>query len=200
MNTFMPWERFIDEKVRILARRKDILDVGGGERFQKWLAPYKELFADSNYRTFDTDKVSGADVVGDIHDIPLPDASVDAIICQSTLEHVRDPLRAMEQMKRILKPGGLMLFYVPSIYPYHARKGAYADYWRFFDDTIDVLFEGFSEVEIVKRGGYFTALSFFVPFQHTMRFLLDPLSLGLDRLFQTHRRTTTSGFYVFAKK
>src|SRR5581483_4150432 len=194
----LPWEKFVDQKIREVATRRDILDVGGGERFQKWLEKYEGLFKDSHYRTFDTDKVSGADMVGDIHAIPAPDASLDAIICASVLEHVHDPLRAMEELKRILRPGGVMLLYVPSTYPYHARKGAYGDYWRFFDDTIELLCNGFSEVEVVKRGGYFTALSFFVPFQHKLRAVLNPLAHGLDTLFGT--RSTTAGYYVFATK
>lgn len=196
----MPWDAFVDSHIRELARKRDVLDVGGGERFQKWLAPYRDLFAGSNYRTFDTDKVSGADIVGDIHHLPMPEHSLDGIICQSVLEHVHDPLRAMAELKRVLRPGGAMLLYVPSIYPYHARKGAYGDYWRFFDDTIALLFEGFAEVAVCKRGGYFTALSFFVPFQHKMRFVLDPLAYVLDTLLGTVRRTTTAGYYVYAIK
>ena len=193
-------DRFVDEAIAAIARERVVLDVGGGRRFGKWLARYEPLFAGCDYRTFDYDATTGADVVGDIHAIPLPDASVDAIICSSVLEHVRDPLRAMRELERILKPGGAMFFYVPSIYPYHARRGHYPDYWRFFEDTVDELFRGFSEVKKGRRGGYFLALSFFVPLQHRLRFLLTPVADLLDALFATERRSTTAGYYVYAKK
>ncbi len=193
------YQAFVDAKTHEIAREKIVLDIGGGERFQKWLAPYKDLFKDCDYKTLDV-AGAGADIEGDIHAIPLPDASVDGIICHSVLEHVENPIKAMEELHRVLKPGGKLFFYVPSIYPYHARKGVYQDYWRFFDDTIKSLFLGFREVTIVKRGGYFTALSFFVPFQHRMRFMLDPLAHILDRLFRTGRRTTTAGYYVWGVK
>lgn len=196
----MDYKQFIDEKTRRIAQERVVLDVGGGERFQKWLAPYKDLFKTCEYTTLDYDPASGADIIGDIHAIPMPDESVDGIICHSVLEHVRDPITAMRELKRILKPGGKLFFYVPSTYPYHARKGHYPDYWRFFSDTLDVLFEGFSTVETVKRGGYFTALSFFIPLQHRLRPVLDPLSRTLDRLCKTERRNTTAGFYVWAEK
>jgi SAM-dependent methyltransferase len=195
-----PYKKFQDEKVAEIAREKNILDIGGGDHYQKWLQQYRPLFANSNYKTIDPDPSTKPDVVGNIHDIPLPDASVDAIICYSVLEHVRNPLKAVSEMRRVLCPGGKILLYVPSIYPYHARKGHYPDYWRFFDDTLLMMFENWSECELQKVGGYFRALFFFVPFQHRLRFLLDPLSYALDWLLGTMYRTTTSGYILYAKK
>lgn len=186
--------------MRRIAHAGTVLDVGGGAHFGKWLAPYAPLFAGTDYRTFDYDPATGADVVGDIHAIPLRDASVDAVICSSVLEHVRDPRSALGEIRRILAPGGLLFLYVPSIYPYHARRGRYPDYWRFFDDALRDLLAEFSSVAIEKRGGYFTALSFFIPLQHRLRFVLDPAARALDALFRTKRRTTTAGYYALAEK
>ncbi|MCR4329100.1 MAG: class I SAM-dependent methyltransferase [Candidatus Roizmanbacteria bacterium] len=194
------YTQFIDEKMKVLSQGSYVLDIGGGERFQKWLAKYKELFTHCRYETMDYDVNSGANVIGDIHNIPLDDNSVDSIICHCVLEHVRDPIRAVEELLRILKSGGHVFVHVPSIYPYHARKGHYPDYWRFFDETLEMLFKDFSHIEMVKRGGYFKALFFFIPFQHRLRWVLDPLAQSLDTLFRTERRTTTSGYYLFATK
>jgi ubiquinone/menaquinone biosynthesis C-methylase UbiE len=196
----MKFEQFVDQKIREISKEKVILDVGGGNPFTKWLANYKELFKDCDYKTLDYDASTAPTIVGDIHNIPLPGASIDAVICHSVLEHVHNPIKAMEEIYRVLKPGGKVFLHVPSIYPYHARKGHYGDYWRFFDDTLLFLFKDFSKVEIVKRGGYFKALLFFMPFQHKLRFVIDPLSVFLDTLFKTDKRTTTSGFYVYAVK
>ena len=194
------YHTFIREKMQEISREHTVLDVGGGDRFTKWLAEYQELFKDCDYKSMDYDAATGADVVGDIHAIPLADGSVDAIICSSVLEHVRDPIRAMGELHRILKPGGKIFLYVPSIYPYHARKGSYPDYWRFFDDTLEMLCKDFSEYEIVKVGGYFKALLFFFPKQHKLRPIIDPTADFLDWLFKNAHRTTTSGYYVFARK
>lgn len=191
---------FVRNAMQRIAKARVVLDVGGGERFGKWMKEYEPLFATCDYRTFDFDATTGADVVGDIHSIPLPDDSVDAIICSSVLEHVRDPLRAMAELTRVLRTGGSIFFYVPSMYPYHARPGHYPDYWRFFGDTVTELFIGYQSVEIHKRGGYFLALSFFVPFQHKLRLLLNPLAEGLDVILKTKRRNTTAGYYVYAVK
>lgn len=196
----MNYKQFIDLKIKEISKEKIILDVGGGDPFTKWLNSYKDLFKDSDYKTMDYDISTGADIIGDIHNIPLPADSIDAIICHSVLEHVINPTKAVEELYRILRPGGKIFVHVPSIYPYHARKGHYGDYWRFFDDILGELFKGFSRVEIVKRGGYFKALFFFIPMQHRLRFIIDPLSDILDKVFQTEKRTTTSGYYVYAIK
>ena len=44
---------------------------------------------------------------GNIYDLPYPDASFDAVFAFTVLEHVREPLRAMREMRRVLKPGGV---------------------------------------------------------------------------------------------
>jgi SAM-dependent methyltransferase len=193
-------QAFVDESIAKIAAHTVVLDIGGGTRFGKWLKPYEPLFKDCDYRTFDYDASTGADVVGDIHSLPLPDASIDAIICSSVLEHVQDPRQAMRELHRVLRPGGALFFYVPSLYPYHARTGHYPDYWRFFSDTIDDLFEPFSSKEVAKRGGYFLALSFFVPGQAKLRSLLTPLADFLDGALHTERRNATAGYYVYAVK
>lgn len=194
------YRKFLNEKMIEVAREKVVLDIGGGERFQKWLAPYKDLFKNCEYKSMDYDARTGADVVGDIHNIPLAEGSVDAVICSSVLEHIKDPIRAVEEIRRILKVGGKAFVYVPSIYPYHASKGYYPDYWRFFDDTLLMLFENYSKVELQKCGGYFKALSFFVPMQHKLKWLLDPVANFLDTIFKTNKRTTTYGYFLYAVK
>lgn len=194
------YESFIDESMNRIATKHKILDVGGGKPFTKWLKKYQPLLKNNDYQTFDYDSHTGAHIIGDIHNMPIPDSTYDAIICSSVLEHVRDPLTAMKELYRILKPGGYIHFYVPSIYPYHSQNAPYPDLWRFFDDTIDILFEKFSSVEIEKQGGYFLALSFFIPAQHRLRWILNPLAHTFDFLFKTHTRRTTAGYYVFAIK
>ena len=193
-------KKFIDEKMAEIATRKVILDVGGGTRFTKWLSEYRDLFKNCDYRTMDYDNTTGADVVGDIHKIPLGDESIEAIICSSVLEHVENPIVAVKEMHRILKIDGVIFVHIPSIYPYHARKGHYPDYWRFFDDTVSLLFKDFSKVDFVKRGGYFKAIFFFLPFQHRIRFAIDPLANILDSLLRTEKKSTTSGYYIYAVK
>jgi len=194
------YKEFLGEKMKSISKEKIILDLGGGKRFQKWLKEYEGLFDDTQYKTMDLDESTNPDVVGDIHNIPLRDESVDAIICSSVLEHVNDPIRAVQEMCRILRKNGKALIFVPSIYPYHARKDHYLDMWRFFDDSILFMCKGFSSVEMCKFGGYFKAMSFFMPMQHKFQWALSPLSAFLDSLLKTNERHTTAGYYVYVVK
>jgi len=45
--------------------------------------------------------------IGDIYEIPFPDASFDAVFAFTVLEHLKDPQRAMREMRRVLKVGGV---------------------------------------------------------------------------------------------
>ena len=46
---------------------------------------------------------------GDAHRLPFPDDWFDVVYCRYVLEHVRDPLRVLQEMRRVLKPGGRAL-------------------------------------------------------------------------------------------
>ncbi len=43
-------------------------------------------------------------------DLPLPDASVDCVVCVDVLEHVRSLDRVLNEIRRVLRPGGVFLF------------------------------------------------------------------------------------------
>jgi SAM-dependent methyltransferase len=52
-------------------------------------------------------KVPGADFhVGDLHELPLPEASVDLVVCALALTHVPDLAPVMAQFARVVRPGG----------------------------------------------------------------------------------------------
>jgi SAM-dependent methyltransferase len=53
----------------------------------------------------------------------LPDGSIDVVICHHTLEHLREPSRALGDMHRLLKPGAKLLAFVP--YEKEARYRRY---------------------------------------------------------------------------
>lgn len=54
-----------------------------------------------------------ADMHFDLHDIPLEDNRFDVIFCNHVLEHVDDALRCMQEMYRVMKPGGWGIMQVP---------------------------------------------------------------------------------------
>jgi SAM-dependent methyltransferase len=64
------------------------------------------------YVSADLDPARAMDRV-DIADLPYPDGSFGAVVCSHVLEHVEDDRRAMREMRRVLRRGGLALVMVP---------------------------------------------------------------------------------------
>jgi SAM-dependent methyltransferase len=54
-----------------------------------------------------------ADVKADICNLPFEDNSFDMILCNHVLEHIPDDTKAMQELYRILKPGGMGIFQIP---------------------------------------------------------------------------------------
>ncbi|MBV9311049.1 MAG: class I SAM-dependent methyltransferase [Solirubrobacterales bacterium] len=65
-----------------------------------------------DYLAADLDPPFGA-IRLDLTAIDLPADSVDCVICSHVLEHIPDDRRAMEEMRRVLRPGGQALIMVP---------------------------------------------------------------------------------------
>ena len=54
-----------------------------------------------------------ANVKADICDLPFNDNEFDVILCNHVLEHIPDDTKAMQELHRILKPGGIGIFQIP---------------------------------------------------------------------------------------
>ncbi|HXC23216.1 MAG TPA: class I SAM-dependent methyltransferase [Solirubrobacteraceae bacterium] len=60
----------------------------------------------------------------DACDLPIEEASVDAVLSVNLLEHIQDDLRALDEIRRVLRPGGAAVVVVPtgpSVYDYYDR-------------------------------------------------------------------------------
>lgn len=75
---------------------------------------YKRFRKMSNLNYVTTDLNSPlADVKADICNLPFKDNEFDIILCNHVLEHIPDDRKAMEELYRILKPGGFGVFQIP---------------------------------------------------------------------------------------
>ncbi len=72
--------------------------------------------------------------VGSVYELPFPDASFDAAFEANLLEHVREPLRALREMRRVLRPGGVIGVRDPdnSTQRFVGLGPAYAEYYPKF--------------------------------------------------------------------
>jgi len=51
----------------------------------------------------------------DIHVMPYSDDAFDLVVHSDTLEHVANPIRALEECRRVLRPSGALCFTIPTI-------------------------------------------------------------------------------------
>lgn len=139
-----------------------LLDIGSGNDV------YRSLFAPHTSRYFSldypaarsvhlayTDKAKPA-VWGDAHELPIRTGSVDTVVSLQVLEHLTRPSEALQEMARVLRPGGKLLLTTHGLYPVH---GAPMDYFRYTEFGLQALLEpcGLTSLTI-KRNGSFWAL------------------------------------------
>ena len=75
---------------------------------------YKRFKNMSNLEYITTDLESPlADVKADICDLPFEDNAFDVILCNHVLEHIPNDTKAMNELRRVLKPGGIGVFQIP---------------------------------------------------------------------------------------
>jgi SAM-dependent methyltransferase len=113
----------------------DILDVGVINR-REYLGP--------GYRTVGE---YTEDVRADVCALPMPAASFDGVVLTEVLEHCRAPFEAMREVRRVLRPGGLLLVTSPFLWPWHGTD-EYQDYWRFTHQGWQLLLQPFVDVSI----------------------------------------------------
>ncbi len=59
-------------------------------------------------------RLLGAQIVqGDIQDLPFAELSFDVAVAAAVIEHVADPARVMGEVKRLLRPGGILVLTSP---------------------------------------------------------------------------------------
>lgn len=88
------------------------------------------------------------DVKGDLCALPFPDARFDGVVLTEVLEHCKDPMTAVREVHRVLKPGGLALVTSPFLWPWHGTEH-YQDYWRFTHQGWELLLKDFADVKVV---------------------------------------------------
>lgn len=146
-----------------------ILDAGAG------MQPYRDACGHLDYTAQDFGAYDGRgdgkggqvsnwqynplDLVCDIADMPVPDASFDAVLCTEVIEHVPDPIAALRELVRVLKPGGRLILTAPFVSnthysPYHFCTG----FTRYFYEK-HLAEAGMDITAIQANGSFFAALA-----------------------------------------
>ncbi len=187
-----PLEYAIRDFVRLAADEVPaiVVDAGAGE------SRFRDFFTRSRYVGIDRAvgdsawDYAGLDAIADLARLPVRSGSADLVLNTQVLEHVPDPSRAVEEMARILKPGGQLFLTAPQGWPEHQQPH---DFFRFTRFSLEGLLRnaGFSRWEIDPMGGYFRYLGHrltYIPktaffdrkrFSRAVLFPVELLSMGL---------------------
>jgi len=158
-------DQWVRTKLLALAHGTRILDAGAGER------RYEQSCTHLNYVAQDFGAYDGTgdgkglqqgswdqsrlDIICDITDIPEPDESFDAILCTEVFEHLPDPLLALREFTRLIKPGGILILTAPfnsltHFAPFHFATG-FSHYY--FEQHLQK--NGFELLECTPNGNLF---------------------------------------------
>ena len=98
---------YLTNETNFFTSKKKVLHMAPEQCF---LSRFKKLNHD--YITADLDSPI-ADVKADITNLPFNDNSFDVIFCNHVLEHIPDDTKAMQELYRVMKKGGMGIFQIP---------------------------------------------------------------------------------------
>lgn len=110
----------------------DLLDFGCGSK------PYRDLFSRvDSYIGVDIEQsghdhaTSDIDVFYDGRNLPFDDERFDAVVAFEVFEHVFNLPEMLQEIRRVIKPGGRLMFSIPFAWPEHEQPYDFARYTSF---------------------------------------------------------------------
>jgi len=102
---------------------------------------------------------SKLDIVSDIINLPISADSFDAVMCIEVLEHLPDPIRALHELTRLLKPNGVLIVTAPfcsltHFAPYFFHTGFSRYFYEYWLEKL-----GYTIEEMQWNGNYFEYLA-----------------------------------------
>lgn len=99
---------YLEKETDLLNKPLKVLHIAPEQAF------YKKFKTNKNWTYITADLYSPlADVKADITQLPFEDNSFDFILCNHVLEHIKEDKKAMRELYRVMKPGGIGIFQIP---------------------------------------------------------------------------------------
>jgi SAM-dependent methyltransferase len=135
--------KFIEACVKHIDWGEPVYEFGAYQVQKSDLADLRPLFPGRDFVGSDISDGPGVDVILDVTNIDLPDGSIGGALCVETLEHVNNPILALEEIHRVLDDDGWVIISSVFNFPIHAWP---YDYWRFTTETFEYLLRDFRHV------------------------------------------------------
>jgi len=152
-------EEFLAAAATSVQPGEKVLDAGAGD------CKYKTLFAGMDYMATDflqVDKpydLASLDIVSDLRNMAVADATYDVVICSQVLEHLPEPEQVLHELHRVLKPGGRLWLSTPLFFEEHEVPH---DYFRYTRYGLQYLLEksGFDILRLEWLEGYYGTIAY----------------------------------------
>jgi SAM-dependent methyltransferase len=161
----------------------------------------------------DRDLVRRPHVCADAARLPVRSSAFDVVVCLEVLEYVSEPLTALTEIRRLLRPSGTLLLSTPFMH----RMDSPADCWRFTEAGLRQLLAaaGFSVERCLSQGGAFAVAASVLRYvvstrgpvgRRVLHALLGPVIAGLlwsDAIMAKRHPelgTFTTGYLVVARR
>jgi SAM-dependent methyltransferase len=141
---------FAEDVARHLPIASPLVEVGArAAEGQEDVADVRGIFGADVHIGCDIQEGLGVDQVEDVHALSFADNSIGTVVALDTLEHVRDPIRAVEEMHRVLRPGGVVAITSVMFFPVHEHPW---DFWRFTPEGFEQLLAPFESRLVLAHG------------------------------------------------
>ena len=141
---------FAVEAASVLKMSGPVVEIGARPaEGQEDSIELRGLFPGQEYIGCDIQPGPRVDRIEDVHALTFADDSVGTLLALDTLEHVRDPIRAVQEMHRVLRPGGVVLLSSVMFFPIHAHPW---DFWRFTPEGFAQLLAPFPSSLVMPIG------------------------------------------------
>lgn len=192
----------IEATVRTFKMPGPIVEVGSYHvPGQEQLIDLRQLFAGQSYVGIDMRAGPGVDRVENVERMTMASRSVGTVVALSTLEHVRRFWLGMAELKRILRPDGVMILSTPFHFHIHNHP---SDYWRFTPEALDSLLDDQFPQRILghqgpdKRPSNTWAIAFGPDYPTISVHQIEQYQQELERLASTPRKMVRTWRYRLA--
>jgi SAM-dependent methyltransferase len=150
---FIP-RKILRDAVREFGSQLDgkLLDVGCGSQ------QYRKYLHCDQYFGIEWSADKRPPVVADVTQIPFREAAFDSALCTEVLEHLPEPGHCLDEIHRVVKPGGSVFFTVPMTVHTHSEPH---DFYRYTEYGLRYLLDkhGFEVVTLRRLGGVVSVMA-----------------------------------------